>query len=271
MTDRLRTALTAAISDLEWFKIPHTIDQIIGLYSEALAGRTMRYRHGVSNDEMVASQRASATGAGGMTDPAWSDPTGDAVLRGQPDAIDDSDETLGAIDATLALLEDAARRLDHLGADACGQVRWHPPQAADERQGRLSVVISRLHHAKPRLDAAVRHDEEQSDELVRLHIAEPAAWLPAKGEDIWRASRGDTQPVAIQRAIVECTCCSAWRKGTIAQVRGLCDQCSTFQGHHRCLPTEAIVRRWDWGKGATPAQVLEAKVASRKRRRSAAS
>lgn len=266
MTDRLRTALTAAIEQLEWFKIPHTIDQVIGITTEALAGRTMRYRHGMSNEQLVERIQAAATGAGGMTDPAWSDPTGDAVLRGQPD---DSDETLGAIDATLALLEDAARRLDHLGADACGQVRWHPPQAVSGRQGRLSVVVSRLHHAKPMLDAAVRLDEAEADELVRIHLAEPAAWLQAKGEDIWRASRGDTQPVAIQRAIVECTCCSPWRKGTIAQVRGLCQQCSTFQGHHRCLPTEAIVRRWDYGKGATPAQVLEAKAASRKRRKAA--
>lgn len=270
MTDRLHQALATAISELEWFAIPHTVDQIVGLYSEALAGQTMRYRHGVSNDEMLEAIRASGSSTPGGKG-GHSDPTADAALRGEPDAIDDADGTLGAIDACLALLEDAARRLDHLGADSCGRVRWHPPRAADGRQGRLSMVISRLHHAAPTLDAAAQLDPDLVDELVRTHIAESAAWLHEKATEIWRASRGEAMPVAVQRAIVECSCCSPWRKGTIAQARGLCQQCATFQSHHRCLPTEAIVRRWDYGKGATPAQVLEAKAASRKRRRSAAS
>lgn len=270
MTDRLHQALATAIGHLEWFAIPHTVDQIIGLYSEALAGTTMRYRHGVSNDELLEAIRASGSSTPGGKG-GHSDPTADAALRGEPDAIDDTDGTLGAIDACLRTIGDAARELDHLGADATTTQRWHPPASGYGRQGTLAVIVARLHHAQPTLDAATQLDPDLVDELVRTHIAESAAWLHEKCTEIWRASRGDAMPVAVQRPIVECSCCSAWRKGAIARTRGLCDQCATFQGHHRCLPTEAIVRRWDYGKGATPAQVLEAKAAGRKRRRSAAS
>lgn len=267
MTDRLHRSLAAAIGHLEWFAIPHTVDQIIGLYSEALAGQTMRYRHGVSNDELLEAIRASGSSTPGGKG-GHSDPTADAALRGQPDAIDDADGTLGAIDACLALLEDAARRLDHLGADSCSQVRWHPPQAAGGRQGRLSVVIARLHHATPTLDAAAQLDPDLVDELVRTHIAESAAWLHEKCTEIWRASRGEAMPVAVQRQRLTCEDCA--RHGVQSDVadnsRTRCAKCLRFRREYHVAPTADIVRSWDAGRQRlTPGMIAEAKAQAKSR------
>lgn len=274
MTDRLHQALAAAIDHLEWFKIPHTLDRVIGLHAEAIANQTMRYRHGVSNDEIVEALKASGTGGRGGKG-GHSDPTPDAALRGEPDAIDDTDGTLGAIDATLSLLEDAARRLDHLGADACGQVRWHPPRATGGRQGRLSVVVSRMHHAKPMLDAAARQDEAEADELVRTHIAESAAWLHEKCTEIWRASRGEAMPVAVQRERILCDTCTEHGRDEIPKRGTRCDRCKEFIRTNKGLrPTVKIVRWWiDHPRTETPprlilearAELAEAKRKERKR------
>lgn len=261
MTDRLHRSLAAAIGHLEWFAIPHTVDQIIGLYSEALAGQTMRYRHGVSNDELLEAIRASGSSTPGGKG-GHSDPTADAALRGQPDAIDDADGTLGAIDACLALLEDAARRLDHLGADSCSQVRWHPPQAAGGRQGRLSVVIARLHHATPTLDAAAQLDPDLVDELVRTHIAESAAWLHEKCTEIWRASRGEAMPVAVQRERILCDTCTEHGRDETPKRGTRCDRCKNFIRTNKGLrPTAKIVRWWmDHPRTDTPPRlILEAR------------
>lgn len=91
-------SLARSIGHLDWFKIPHTLDQVVGIYAEAtaeLAGTTSRSR---SNSEMVEAIRAQSL-AGGHGKGGHSDPTPAAALRGQPDAVDD-DETMGMIDAS---------------------------------------------------------------------------------------------------------------------------------------------------------------------------
>lgn len=271
MTDRITQAIAAATADLDWFKIPHTIDQVLGIYAESLGeGRALSKRT-LTNDECVEVIKARSYGHGGNVDSAWSDPTYQAVLAGQPDAPDDADGTIGAIDACLAQMHHGAQELADLVADACGTARWHPVAAGTRRQDQLAVTSALLARLAANLgDATERTDQlDEMDLLARTTIAESAAWLRTKGEDIWLASRGDHRPVAVQRTIAECRHCAPWRSGTIARVRGLCEQCAKFQGHHQCLPVEAVVKRWEYGKGATPAQVLESKAASKARRKAA--
>jgi hypothetical protein len=262
VTDRTDQAIAAAIADLDWFQIPHTLDQVLGIYAESLGeGRALSKRN-LTNDECLQAIRARVGGRAG----GHADPTVQAALAGEPDALDDADGTVGAIDACLAQMTAAARELDALVASLVGIGAWNPTEALRGRQDAVALIGARLARIAPHvgLAAQIGGDGGDLELLARTTIAESAAWLRLKGEEIWRASRGDHRPVAVQRAIVECSCCSTWRTGTIARVRGLCDQCATFQGHHRCLPTEPIVRRWEYGKGATPAQVIEAKAARRK-------
>jgi hypothetical protein len=267
VTDRTTQAIATATTDLDWFKIPHTIDQVLGIYAESLGeGRPLSKRT-LTNDECL---RAIAARVGGRTG-GHADPTPQQALAGEPDAIDDADGTVGAIDACLTQMHHAAQELADLVADASGTAAWRPSTLGPARQDRIAVISSLLARLAPNLATAIEHTDRpgELDELARYAIAESAAWLRTKGEEIWRASRGDHRPVVVQRAIVECRHCAAWRSGTIARVRGLCEQCSKFQGHHQCLPVEAVVRRWEYGKGATPAQVLESKAASKARRKAA--
>ena len=220
MTDRIAQAIAAATSDLNWFKIPHTVDMLIGIYAESLGEGRPLSRRNLSNDECL---RAIAARIGGRTG-GHADPTADTALRGEPDAVDDSDGTVGAIDACLALLHEAAQELADLVADATGTARWLPAVAGPGRQARLAVTSALLARLQPNLTAATASmdadDLTRCEELARIHLAESAAWLRTKGEEIWRASRGDHRPVAVQRAIEECRHCASWRKGTIARAKG---------------------------------------------------
>ena len=273
MTDRIAQAIAATAADLDWFQNPHTLDQLIGVYAESLTEARPLSRRNLSNEECLRAISARGGGRGSELP----DPTGNTavqwVLAGEPDAIDDADGTMGAIDACLELMHEAAQELADLVADTTSTPRWLPRPAGTSRHHRLAVTSELLAALRPNLTTAVATMDAdqlaQAEELARIHLAESAAWLRTKGEDIWRASRGDHRPVAVQRAIEECRHCSPWRKGTIAKVRGLCDQCAKFQSHYQCLPIEGIVRRWEYGRGATPTQVHESKAASRARRKAA--
>lgn len=260
MTERITLAIAAAIADLDWFAVPHTIDQLLGIYAESLGEGRPLSRRTLSNEECL---RAIAARVGGRAS-GHADPTADSALAGEPGALDDADGTVGAIDACLEQIHAAAQELADLVADATGSARWVPVVAGPRRQDRLMVISALLARLSPNLaEAAMVGDVDEMDELARYAIAESAAWLRTKGEEIWRASRGDLRPVAVQRAIVPCRCCGGWRAETIATTKGLCDQCAEFQHRHRCLPTQPIVRRWEYGQAATPGQILEAKAASR--------
>lgn len=266
MTDR-HAAIAEAITDLTWLvTIPHTIDQIIGIYAEHLgaAGRPMR--HGLTNGEIMAriTKQADSRGQKG----GHSDPTAEAALYGFANG-DDSDETLGTIDGAIDLAWRCAEELDDLASDAVGVARWSPPEPA-RRQAKLQGAIARLHHCQPHLDAGLAQSDGHAAWLVG-QISDNATWLHGKALGIWEASRGEQRIVAVQRRIDQCSRCAPWRTGTIAGSTGLCEQCRTFQQQNKCLPTEFIVRRWDIGKAATPGQILEARAQASKPGRKARS
>lgn len=259
-TDRAALApiLRGSIASLDWLNtIPHTIDQVIGLHAEATRNAPRKLRHGLTNDEII----ASISGGGGGGSSGHADPTATAALWGEPDAVDDLD--LQAIDSALELCWETAVELDHAGAKACDLNPWNPIRQRG-RAGTVQGTLAHLHHATPNLAAAEEVDPGHVRFLVVTVLDDSASWLHRKAEGIWKGSRGHLAPAAVQRAIVECSNCSPWRKSTIAWRKGLCKQCADFQDDHKCRPTEAIVRRWEYGQGATPSQILEAKAPRRR-------
>lgn len=273
MTDRITRAVATTIAELDWFKIPHTIDQVIGIYAEALGESRPLSRRTLTNEECL---RAITARIGGRTG-GHADPTAQSALAGEPDAIDDADGTLGAIDACLDQMHHAAQELADLVAHATGTATWRPATLGPERQDRIAVISSQLARLQPNLAAALEATDHHDhiELLARTTLCESATWLRTKAEEIWRASRGDHRPVANRapgHKPDECRHCSRWRKGTIAQPKGLCQQCADFERNHGkgVLPIEAVVRRWEYGRGATPAQVLESKAAAKSKVRKGA-
>lgn len=265
MTDLTATA-RKAVADLDWCNtVPHTIDGIIGIHAEQTRHQGRALRHGLTNDQIL---DALATGGGGPSGSGYSDPTSAAALRNEPDAADDLE--LGAIDAALALIYESAIEIDQVVTEACGLPR---PSAVTPhgRQHHVSASAAHLMYVMPNLTRAhaLTPDPDHLVLLVRTALAETTTWLRDKAEGIWLSAKGDRQTPAVQRAIVECTTCSRWRKGTVAVRRGQCNQCARFQEDHKCKATEAIVRRWELGKGPTPALILEAKTPTPGRHRKA--
>ncbi len=264
----LRTiAITATLDHLGWFKIPRTLDQIVGIYAEATAEAQRPRRHGLSNDELVDGIRA-ATNAAGFGKGGHSDPTPEAALRGQPDAIDD-DVTLDAIDSAVASIAEAAATIDRACSDALGLARWEPEASWNGRQGQLSDAATRLAHLRPNLEPALAvpgADVGYIDHLVRADLADNAAWLRTKCEGIWDTSRGaertttDRQP---GRQPDPCTNCAGHGiTGTLATSTGLCTNCQRFQSDEKCLPDQRICRAWDRGSKSIPnGWKIEAKAA----------
>jgi hypothetical protein len=259
----LTAHITAAIDDLAWCStIPHTIDQVVGIYIEATSNAGRPMTHGLTNDEILAT--IAARGGGGGKG-GHSDPTARAALWGEADAVDDADETIRSITVAIDQLVDDANELDRRVARP-----WDPPIPTG-RTERVSYVIARLHHARPQLDGALDvagpDDVLELTILARTAIAGTAEWLRTKAEGIWSAHHGDRLPVAVQKRIAECSNCARWHSGTMAVDAGLCRQCADYRrAHPGCMRTEAIVRRHDYGKQATPTQIFESRVAARGRR-----
>jgi hypothetical protein len=263
-TDRAALApiLRGSIASLDWLNtIPHTIDQVIGLHAEATRNAPRKLRHGLTNDEII----ASISGGGGGGSSGHADPTAMAALWGEPDAVDDLD--LQAIDSALELCWETAVELDHAGATACDLNPWNPIRQRG-RAGTVQGTLAHLHHAIPNLAAAEEADPGHVRFLVVTSLDETAAWLKRKAEAIWRASRGETEPAAVQRTLVDCSNCGGWRTGTIAVRKGLCEQCARFQDAYKFPPNEAITRAWDYGRERlTPAMIAEAKADAAGRRK----
>ena len=264
MTDpaRLHQHINAAIEHIDWCtKPPHTLTQVIGIYAEATADTPRTMGHGLTNDEILASiaSRAESRGQKG----SHSDPTPRAALWGHADAVDDTDETLGGLRASAAHVIEAATRISDLCAGVAGEALWRPPSTWEGLDVELRTAATGLHRCLPNI--AATHDVHDLSFLVRVELLETAVWLHAKAEGIWLASKGETKTAAVQRERAECSHCAGWRRGTMATTKGLCEQCANFQYHHKCKPTEAVVRRWEVGRGATPGQINEAKAASRKK------
>lgn len=266
MTD-LTATITTAIGHLDWCtQIPHTIDRIIGIYAEATAstGRALPVEHRATNAAIVAAWDSTRAGRDQLG-PGHADPTTTGTSHSTRDDAD-----LASIDAAVALIAEAALDIDHRTSDALGLEHWCPPASARSRDDRVRDAVSRLHHAHANVPAAAAIDHDIV-ELVRIDLADTAEWLHGKALGIWKASKGETKTAAVQRAIVECKRCGSWRKGSIAVRNDACAQCLKFNQHHHAWPTEAIVRRWEYGQAATPGQILEARATTKRKTRAKAS
>lgn len=251
------TSLSDAISLVDWCcQPPHTIDQILGIYGEVTAGQGRVMPSGLTAAELAQWLSASTVGTTDRTDPT----TRAALPRSDDPAVQ-------SIDAAIGQLHGLAVDLDDHACAVAGVAPWCPP-VHPGRTERLRESTTRLHHARSLGlgDHGPDCDEYQHPLWERAYI-ETAVWLHDKALGIWQAAKGERHQVAEQKPRSECTLCSAWRSGTIATSRGRCEQCATFQDHHKCKPTEAIVRRWEaTGSSATPpGLILEAKATSKRR------
>jgi len=263
--DRRAAAVAETIKALGWcVTIPHTIDQVIGIYAERTRTTARPMRHGMTNDEIL----ASITGHGGGSTSGHSDPTARAALWGEPEAVDD-DETVATIRHAVDLCHRSAAEI----AGICGTTT--PAPADPTLTTTVATTISTVHRWAPQLEpiAAELHGDDLAhlDQLVRTDLAETATLLHDKAYGIWDMTRGEQLQVAMQRTIVACRVHERWVKNPPNAVgpKDLCARCTKFQERHRCEPTEPIVRRWEYGAEATPGQILEAKAAGRKAKRKA--
>lgn len=263
---RRNEAITATLEHLGWFKIPRTVDSIIGVYAEATKEQTRSLPYCATPKQLAdVLKAASDEGSGGKSGHA--DPTAEAALMGEPDAVDD-DDTLPQIDHALTLILESATTIDRACADALGQERWNPPASTLGRQGSIMDAVSRIEHFRPHLETALlAHgtDVAYLDGLVRLDLADTAAWLHVKCSNIWAASRGEERPAEQSRRHTECTNCrSHGITGTTATTEGLCGHCSRFQSDNKCLPDQRIVRAWDRGSKSIPnGWVMECKAGAK--------
>ena len=133
----------------------------------------------------------------------------------------------------------------------------------------MTTAIARIHRWAPDLEptAEALHGADLAalDALVCTELADTAGWLHDKAEAIWAEHRGEQRQPAVQRPLVACRVHARWVNDppTAVGTKGLCSRCEEFQDRYSCEPTEAIVRRWDYGAAATPGQIAEAKAPKR--------
>jgi len=266
-------ALAASIDALDWCSmIPHTIDQVVGIHIEAVSrsGRPLS-KQVLTNDELLAKITGRSSGDGGGGKGGHSDPTAMAALMGEPDAVDDADETLGRISAAIAALVEHADEADHVIAEALGMERWNPPPTSGTRTQLVAHTTARLHHATPNLEAAIAmlgRDAGHLDWLVRTAIHDHATWLHEKASTIWRTSRGEEQIPAVQRTITKCSCCTPFGYNEHALPDSpLCAGCESFRREYKCWPTRAIKQQLvDYGRKRLSSKLIDdAKAAAKKR------
>lgn len=248
--------LSSAIALVDWLCAPpHTIEMILGIYGEVAAHQGRELPSGLTASELAQWIGNSSAGTSDRSDPVTREAMGTS-----------EDPAVQTVDAAIAQLAGLARDLDDHACTMAGQPLWRPT----ERKGRTEILrdsTTRLHHARSLgLEDHDRCDGDLHPMWERAYC-ETAVWLHAKALGIWKAAKGETHQVAEQKPRSECELCSAWRNGTTAASRGRCEQCATFQDHHKCKPTEAIVRRWEaTGNGATPpGMILEAKAAGKRK------
>lgn len=241
-TDTRTAALTATIDRLSWCTtIPHTIDQVVGIHIEATsrAGRPLAQRW-LSNDELLGRITGNTGGGKG----GHSDPTAVAALMGEPDAVDDADETLGMITHTCQSVADYADQADRIVSDALGLDRWNPPPTGGTRTQLLAHTEARIHHARPNLEPAIDalgHNAGHLDWLIRSAIHDEVEWLHEKARDIWATSKGDTWTPVIQKKLTYCACCTSWGlTELVAEGSDLCPWCHAFRSDHKFWPTKEI-------------------------------
>ena len=260
MTDS--AVIASTLEALGWcVTIPHTIDQVLGIHAERTPPR--RFALGLSNDQILQAMRAQE---GGRTAVEWSDPTGDAALWGEPDAIDD-DETAGTIRGAVATCHETAIEIGHL----CGTTSPPPPDPT--LTTRIAATITNVHRWAPIVPTVQLAPDDLSHMgwLIRDVLAETATWLKAKAEGIWLEHKGERLLVAEQKPLAPCACCSEWGYRDLAVPSSdLCEVCKRFRDEHKCWPTKSIRDDRAMGrKRVTPGQLAEAKAAKRSNNRKA--
>lgn len=267
----------AALTALQWFKIPRTLDHIAAVYAEDASRQTgVQYRHNASVPELLQAMRYRDDSRSGGS--GYSDPTGDAAVAGWND--EDGRTIGGKVGETLLKLttvpeaiHEHAAELGDLCADLCGMDRRRTNLDVPDRQQHLASAEAWLYWMRPHLEpaiAAADPDQEAHAEFLLRFVADEAEWLQAKCEVIWRGHRGETAIVAEQKPIRPCENCGKWRTGNTAQTTtGLCNTCDRFQDNHGALPTEACYRWWEHSRGTPPRLVIEAKALGKTKRRKA--
>jgi hypothetical protein len=246
--------LTDAIAHLEWFKIPHTIEDCC------------RIARDLAKDEARTAAGSSGGGSGGTE---ISDPTGNAAVAGV--MADDARDVAATILGALSTVEDETARL----APDTPTMARRPGDGHTAPNARLSDVIAELHRLI--LNGAA-FDAEQAG-MIRVGILEPAEWLHRKGEGLWAQAKPGQREAAIQKQRVCCISCARYagasgrpRETDVdSRYRDCCTRCGQYRESHRHLPDEPIIRGWDYGKQPGMADHLRAKAASTTKRKTRAS
>lgn len=276
MTTTPTAYIGQAVADLRWLTtVPHTIDHCVKLRAQQIAAERTRWAYGTSPTKMAEDITDSAWGTG-----QHADPTGDGFGRRHDD---DAHETMASIRHAADLVRSSAIDAHHHAARLL-EVEPRAPHPShglmatlNEAEVMLIVLRDRIIPNDPD-DPDVRSsaitvlaDNPHMMWLLRSAVGETASWLRATCEAAFDAASGPERDAVPGRKPDECSLCGSWRKGTVAVSRGRCEQCTAFQDHHKCKPTEAIVRRWEaTGTSSTPpGMILEAKAQGRKRARSA--
>lgn len=257
--------IARAINHLRWLTTaPHTIEWCVQLQAQQRGAEHTRWPYGTSPAKMAADITASAIGTG-----QHRDPTGDSLNRTSPPA-----HPHGAIHHATDKLCSAAIDAQHHAARLL-EAEPRTPRPSSTLNATIAEAALNLIHIRDRIlpldhdtrpAAIAALDDDQHLGWLLHDIADQAEWIRTTCEQIHNATTGPIRTAVPGRRPDECRICSPWRSGTIAVSRGRCQQCATFQDHHKCKPTEAIVRRWEaTGTSATPpGMIIEAKAGRRK-------
>lgn len=250
--------LDRALTHMEWFSTTsHSLHNVIGIYAEVLVGKSMRWRHGATNDAMVdALKAASYDGAGGGKS-GHSDPTADQALRHHPDAIDE----------TIAQMRHAETHLYETALELCHHLDLPTTTGPDGNPwSGLHGAVMLTTRVRAHLPAEV--DDPHTVGAI-VDLADTAAWLHEKAQWIWTSAKGDALPVAEQKPLDPCRVCGPWHAPharpphAAPGAKGRCQACNVFFGNHGFDRIEGIWKRAEYGKGPTPAQMIEARAAGK--------
>ena len=98
--------------------------------------------------------------------------------------------------------------------------------------------------------------------------------MRTKAEALWNAAPARHQAQAVQKPRNTCASCGRFGLTVDAEPgRTVCRNCRDHQANYGCRPTERTCRRWDHlgVRDVLPGEILQAKAATKQRRRRTAS
>ena len=250
------TACSEAIGHLEWFHIPHSIEQVCTAI------------RGMASDE---ARLARSLGSGGPGGSGHSDPTVDAALAAVSagDGPDAARTLLGALATVEEATADVLGVLGHLSGP-------HPTQP----NHRLSTTIAGLHRIDDQLrqladDPACSEQVTWALEQIPGEITDTARWMRTKAEALWKATPARHRDRQLQpKTRRTCEICTTLGRDVVPERGERCERCKDFIARNKGLrPTAKIARWWeDHPRLDVPLRlILEARVeaAETRRKRSA--